>query len=119
MKKFNNSIVVDGVEVVNLTPHAINVFGEDGVEKYVIQPENGLVPRCAQENKVVSTVGGVPIYQCVFGEVENLPEETQGVILVVSRMVVSAAPNRGDLVSPGPMVRGEDGRPKGCIGFSR
>lgn len=53
-----------------------------------------------------------------FGAVEDLPPVVEGTIYVVSRMVITACPDRRDFVSPGPLLRNEAGQPIGAIGLS-
>ena len=102
--------------ILNLTPHMINIVWDGG--KMDIAP-SGIVARCSQSEIVVGDVEGIPLTQQQFGEVVDLPSAQPGVTLVVSRLVAAACPDREDLVIPGPLVRGEDGRPIGCKGLSK
>ena len=104
------------MEIVNCTPHEINVVKEDGTILTI--EASGIVPRCTQTEAHVASINGIAVTKQVFGEVINLPEAQPGVFLVVSRLVASAAKGRKDLLVPGPMIRGEDGRPCGCRGLS-
>lgn len=104
------------IKFVNCTPHVVDIVKEDG-SILSIEP-SGIVPRCTQlEDKLVS-IYGFTITRQTFGKVIGLPEAKIGVYLIVSRLVASAAKDRTDLLVPGPMVRGEDGRPCGCRGLS-
>jgi hypothetical protein len=54
-----------------------------------------------------------------FGKVENLPEEKEGVVYIVSGMVASAC-KRGDIVSPAtghPQCKRENGNIISVPGF--
>lgn len=104
------------MEIVNCTPHEINIVKEDG--SILTIEASGIVPRCTQTEAHVASINGIAVTKQVFGEVINLPEAQPGVFLVVSRLVASAAKGRKDLLVPGPMIRGEDGRPCGCRGLS-
>lgn len=104
------------MEIVNCTPHEINIVKEDG--SILTIEASGIVPRCTQTEAHVTSINGIAVTKQVFGEVINLPEAQPGVFLVVSRLVASAAKGRKDLLVPGPMIRGEDGRPCGCRGLS-
>lgn len=104
------------MKIVNCTPHEINVVKEDGTILTI--EASGIVPRCTQTEAHVASINGIAVTKQVFGEVINLPEAQPGVFLVVSRLVASAAKGRKDLLVPGPMIRGEDGRPCGCRGLS-
>ncbi len=115
---------------VNLTPHALNIHHPCGV---LSLPPSGEVARVATvevDAAPVATVepwldgsrGGstvvIPTVMTTYGEVTGLPDPVKGVTLIVSGMVASASP-RGDVMSPGPLVRDEGGRPIGCRGLRR
>lgn len=100
---------------VNLTPHALNIHTGNGV---VTLAPSGTVARVATVNEEVDDVGGIPTVRTSFGEVTGLPEPVEGTVFIVSGMVASAAP-RGDVMSPGDLVRDESGRPCGCKGLRR
>ena len=104
------------MKIVNLTPHAINIIA--GVQNFEI-PASGQVARCAVKSAQAGfiPVDGVqiPVVQNQFGEVEGLPEEVAGTILLVSALVGSAlAGKRNDLygpdTSPSGAVRDESGK---------
>ena len=100
---------------VNLTPHELSIHTEEGV---VTLPPSGSVARVSTTETPAPSVGGIPTTITTLGEVTGLPDETPGVVVVVSGMVASAAP-REDVMSPGPLVRDESGRPIGCRGLRR
>ena len=104
------------MKIVNCTPHEINIVKEDGTILTI--EASGIVPRCTQTEAHVASVNGIAVTKQVFGEVIDLPEAQPEMFLVVSRLVASAAKGRKDLLVPGPMIRGEDGRPCGCRGLS-
>ena len=102
----------------NLTPHPIHVLdGQDRVA-LTIAPEQ-TPARVATTTETVGTHGGVSIIETVFGDVTDLPEPQAGVLYIVARLVIQAAPDREDLVAPGDLVRDPDGRIIGCRNFSR
>ena len=100
---------------VNLTPHALNIHTGEGV---ITLAPSGEVARVATIETPGLPVGGVPTVVTTYGEVTGLPTPTEGVTYIVSGMVASASP-RGDVMSPGPLVRDEGGRPCGCRGLRR
>lgn len=104
-------------QIKNATPHTLNIF-VDGKEVMTLEP-SGILPRVEQHEEVVDTINGIKITKQTFSEPYGLPEEEEGVFWVVSRLTAEATKNRKDLLVPGPMVRGEDGRPVGCNGLSR
>lgn len=108
---------------VNLTPHSVTVHGGDAP---LTVPPSGTVARVATATREVARVGGVPILAQEYGEVTGLPDQQDGVLLVVSALVrlASAAaraeagmPPREDVVSPGELVRDAAGQPVGCRGL--
>lgn len=104
------------MEIKNCTPHEINVVREDGTVLSI--PASGIIPRCSQSEEKIMSLEGIAITRQTFGDAVNLPPETPGVFLVVSRMVAAAVPGRKDLLVPGPLVRDENGQPCGCRGLS-
>jgi len=105
MKKF---------ELINLTPHAINLIGE---ETLTISP-SGIIPRLSEVREDQGTINGFPIVKKSFGEIENLPEPKENTIYIVSALVAGAV-NRDDLVVPDGLVRNDKGQIIGCSGFAR
>ncbi len=53
-----------------------------------------------------------------FGEVTNLPEASDGTLLIVSRVVADASPARHDLVVPDQLVRNDAGQVVGAKSLS-
>ena len=95
-------------EVINLTPHAINVVGHGEI------PATGLVPRVAMQTRPVGLIGGLPISKTEYGRVEGLPEPIDGVYFIVSQMLIAACPDRADLFYPAELVRDGSGNITGC-----
>jgi len=93
---------------VNLTPHAINIAG--GVS---ILP-SGTVARCASVSSEAGTHEGVSLVHADFGAVEGLPGPVAGTIYIVSALVRAASPSRGDVASPGDLLRTPEGVVTGC-----
>jgi len=108
--------------VRNLTPHALNIRLEDQ-SFLVLQPEEGPVPRVAVRRTSLPPLKGlrgevIPLYAVETGGVVDLPPPAENTILVVSAMVQAAARGRDDLVSPGELIRDEQGRVCGCRGLA-
>lgn len=104
----------------NLTPHEVKIFKLNGTvpDLDVVIEANDLVARVSCEYiKVDKKVEGVDMYRTVFGEVTGLPDYEEGVYLLVSAMVREALPLRSDLVSPGQLLRDNDGNVIGCLGL--
>lgn len=105
------------MEIVNLTPHIINIHAEGGIRVDV--PPSGEVARVATSRVQTGEVNGLPLFTTNFGEVTGLPDARAGVILIVSGLVGGVVRERGDVFSPGELVRGPDGQPVGCRGLTR
>lgn len=105
----------------NLTPHEVKIFKLNGTAPdldVVIEANEGMVARVSCEYiKVDKKVDGIDLYRTVFGEVTGLPDYSEGVYLLVSTMVREALPLRSDLVSPGQLLRDDDGNVIGCLGL--
>lgn len=119
------------VKVVNLTPHEIVVFSQDGVE-LARYPASGTVARVTTSEKVVGELGNVPLVKTEYGEVVGLPEEPEPeTYYVVSILVAQAIQSNPELyskfkgrilvpnTSPTPLgvVRDEQGRIRGVKSF--
>ena len=104
----------------NCTPHDINIVCENGEIKTF--PRTGNCVRVAVITSKIATIEGVAIFKENLGEVVGLPQEQDGVFLIVSRLVADAALKnsaRKDLVVPSGLVRNDVGEIKGCTGFIR
>lgn len=100
---------------VNLTPHSINEV-LSGREFY---PSGDVARVSVNQTELLHPHTGEPtgLFCQEFGDVENLPEPQEGTALIVSALVRTAVPERKDLVSPGSLIRDDQGRPVGCQGF--
>ena len=103
------------MKMKNLTPHAITIFLDDGE---VTIPASGAVARVSEVRTFSGTVCGITVDTVSYGKVTDLPEEEEGVALIVSAMVRAALPERKDLFSPGLLVRDSGGQPLGCRGLT-
>ena len=107
--------LVDGGQIINLTPHPLNIILDDGAT--VTVAPSGVVPRVASDNIQVAP----GFVTTTLGDVDGLPDLQPGVLLVVSALVRAALPGRVDLIgpdtSPQGAVRDQDGRIIGVRGF--
>ena len=104
----------------NLTPHEVKIFKMNGTvyDLDLVIEASDLVARVSCEYvKVDKKVEGVDMYRTVFGKVTGLPDYQEGTYLLVSTMVREALPSRSDLVSPGQLLRNEEGQVIGCLGL--
>lgn len=104
--------------IKNYTPHPVTVVYPDGTDQ-TIQPE-GPVPRVTMIEEQAGTVAGMPTKIArPSRDVTNLPVREDGVILIVSRLVINAAPDRDDLYCAHDTVRNAEGVVVGCRSLAR
>lgn len=102
------------MNIINLTPHLLDVHLADGG---VLSIESTGNARCPDNRKKLGDIEGIEISTVSHGAVEGLPEPVEGTIYVVSMVVAQKAP-REDVFSPGELIRDEKGRPVGCRGLT-
>ena len=105
------------MKIINCTPHTINFVNDAGEVIRSIEP-SGILPRVSSSINLVGDIDGIPDEETVYGEITDLPEKQDGVILIVSAMVASRLPNRDDLRVPGRQVRNDRGQVIGCKSLS-
>ena len=102
------------MNIINLTPHALNLMPAGPIGPVVTIPPSGQVARCAVDRVQVGTVTidgiSVPVNQTRFGEVSGLPDPQPNTIYVVSVIVAQAVPDRWDVFIPDDAVRDDQGR---------
>ena len=101
--------------ILNFTPHALNVVDLDG--NVTTFPSVGIA-RVATSVKALDPVCGFDVVSTTFSDVTGLPDYDPDKYYVVSRLVLSACPDRADLMCPGELIRDADGNVVGCKGFS-
>lgn len=118
------TIILNGfaVEAVNMTPHALSIYDMDKKNAIATIPSSGMV-RVAETVRVISEgEGEVPLIKVVRdpSQLEGLPEEVPGRVVIVSDITYQAAKplGRKDLVKAGPAVRDDSGRIIGCQGLA-
>lgn len=99
------------MEIKNMTPHGVNlrVNGE-----YVEYPPCGVVPRVSSVELPIEGDFPFEAVKVEYGDVFDLPDPEEGVILIVSKMCADARPARRDLWYPARLVRDDAGRIVGC-----
>ena len=107
------------MEIVNLTPHPVRIVNERGE---VVIPPSGVIARVSIRKEMVGEISidgiRVPIYKVEYGEVEGLPEPSEGVVYIVSSVVASKVAGRSDVVVPDDFIRDASGNIIGAKGFS-
>jgi hypothetical protein len=110
------------MQLINMTPHALTLYTADGV---VELPVSGQLARVRSSSVFVGEVGGMPVYENAFSEVEGLPEPQEGVHYVTSSLVLKALKTAGisrpDVLAPGTgpndgPIRDQNGR---IVGVTR
>lgn len=107
---------------INLTPHVLNIHHATG--GVITVAPSGEVARVATLSEAQPSLGidgvSIPVVKTTFGEVTGLPDPREGIVYIVSRLVLEAVKDaRPDVFAPGELVRDADGRPIGCKGLSR
>jgi DNA polymerase-3 subunit gamma/tau len=103
-------------EIVNLTPHPLNLRRVDG--EVLTVPPSGTVARVAETREQLGQLAGLSVTRASYGAVENLPAPQAGKIYVVSALVLAAVPGRPDVFAPGPAIRDSEGKIVGAEGLS-
>lgn len=102
--------------IINLTPHAINLIDTDG-NVHVI-PASGIVARAVQKTVEAGNLDTIRLVRTAFGAPIDLPDPEEGVYYIVSAILVSSARAAGrtvaDLLLLADTVRDEQGRIVGC-----
>jgi hypothetical protein len=107
------------MKLVNLTPHEVTILAGEATPFVILGP-SGVVARCSVTSRQLDPLFGViPVATSELGEVTGLPEQEDGIALVVSRIVAEALPERSDLYFPGEVVRDEKGNIVACRGLCR
>lgn len=103
------------MELVNLTPHTINLIAENKIETIV---PSGTIARVLCSSETLYGLNGFPVRTNKYGEVTGLPEPTPGKVFIVSALVAQAVKGREDILVPDGTVRDENGVIIGCTGFA-
>jgi hypothetical protein len=100
---------------INLTPHEITLFREDGGSHML--PPSEKPARVRMLTSVQGNHNGVPVVgQPIASGLENLPpiNKQEFTLYIVSRIVKDAVPDRYDCVVPNDIVRDSKGNIMGC-----
>ena len=112
------------MEIINLTPHAINVVDKETKKILITFPKSENPARLPAKTVVLDKmkVEGIviPISTTEFNyeEATNLPKYIIGMFYIVSRMILSAFPDRNDLLVPNELVRDDAGNIIGCASLA-
>ena len=112
--------------LINLTPHVVKIYAEGGDIICTI-PSSGSA-RCSSERKLLGVVKpdeakqAIPIYQVIYGAVENIPETTPNTKYIVSNVAAQRLKLDGrvdDILVPEGLIRDSGGNILGCSSLAR
>ena len=87
--------------VVNLTPHPIVIYAEDRATILRTIEPDGPTPRVSEVREDLGQVDDIPVQTTRYGVIEGLPDAVPGTFLIVSSLLLNAAPTyRTDLIAP-------------------
>lgn len=96
------------MKLVNYTPHPINLLVNG---EYKLIPSSGSArvnQRRVAIGDIQTDIGSVALTANHYGEITGLPEQEVGTWIIVSRIVMTSAPERNDLVAVNETVRSTD-----------
>ena len=108
------------MEIVNKTPHNINIISAGGMIVVPADSNMARVQMTANKTGIIKTqYGDIDQIQVKFGrETVGLPEPKAGVIYIVSMITCQANRSRDDLYIVSDTVRDNDGGIIGARGLS-
>lgn len=95
-------------KVKNLTPHSVTLVKPDG-HRLHLDPDGPPARMTELVKPTGREVLGLPINQVSYGEVYDLPDQEDGVWLLVSNIVRTCLPERKDLLGIGETMRDKSG----------
>lgn len=103
------------VKMVNLTPHAVTFYADNGERVKVVKtiPSSG-VARAEQTREPLGDINGIPVSRTAYGKVTGLPDPQDGTVYIVSVLTAQAARGRDDLYIVDDLVRDDAGQILGC-----
>ena len=98
------------MEIVNLTPHPINLQTKSGS---ITIPVSGRVLRIKTERLEVGMIHisehAIPLVYETYSGADDLPTPKDGTYFIVSRLVAEKFPERSDFLYPTELQRAGDG----------
>jgi len=104
------------MKVINLTPHNVNVwFGEDHTMSFPRSDNPARIAVTAEPIISIPTqLGDIPVVRNVYGDIHNLPAPEDGVVYLVSIVVLTQCAGRCDVfapdTSPDGVIRDSEGK---------
>ena len=108
-------------QIINLTMHDVTVKHDGKTEVF---EKSGMSVRCTIPMEKAEPINGVPTSIKRLDQISTtLPPEQDGVLLIVSSMVLDACPDRKDLIAPdtskGKAIKNAHGKIVAVRGFQR
>ncbi|MCY9532959.1 hypothetical protein M5X04_26985 [Paenibacillus alvei] len=116
--KLRGLVAQEAINIVNLTPHTINIMSDGSDGEITSIPSSGEA-RATTTREHYGTINGIQIYRTSFGAVQGLPKPQKDTIYIVSSITAQAVPDRDDVFIPDDIVRDEQGRVIGCRALGR
>jgi hypothetical protein len=108
------------VRLVNLIPHRVNIrVGEVEVELPAADAPARLTGEVEDVGAIRSEGLDVPVITHRFASIEGLPATQEGVLHVVSQLVLDFVTGRTDLVTPAELIRDDEGNVIACAALAR
>lgn len=104
------------MKLINLTPHNVDICDECGnvIKTY---EASGVVARVAHGWETIEYIDDVPVVVRKNVNVINLPEPQEGIMYIVSNIILDYCYDRLDLLAPVKQVK-INGRVVGCQAFA-
>ena len=114
---FQKERIVKIMKVINLTPHYVNICDKWGniIKTYETMGKDRAA-RVSHGYETIDIIDGVPISIRQNEHLINLPDPEEGVMYIVSNIVLDYCRDRVDLLAPVKQVK-VDGRVIGCRSF--
>lgn len=108
--------------IVNLTPHPLNIYGLDGDILLETVESSGMARVSETVTDTGTSLDGIPVVKIVrdADSISGVSEPVDGTVYVVSDMAFGPLRDAGrtDIYRPGVAVRDETGRIVGCKGLA-
>lgn len=104
------------MKLINLTPHNVDICDECGnvIKTY---EASGVVARVAHGWETIEYIDDVPVVVRENEHVINLPEPQEGIMYIVSNIILDYCYDRLDILAPVKQVK-INGRVVGCQAFA-
>lgn len=103
-------------KLINLTPHNVVLVTEETT--ITIEP-SGIVPRLKEIQEEIGEINRIPVMKKSFGEIDNMPNEEENTVYIISALAASALKHRDDVYVPNDIVRDKNGNIVGCRSLAK